>query len=67
VNLQETVYSVDVYTYQVDLHELPSGIFGILHMPAALSVQIHDWEVTSEPGGSAHVSHNRNIRVLFHS
>lgn len=35
VNLQETVYIVDQYTYQVDLHELPSGIFCILHMPAA--------------------------------
>jgi len=67
VNLQETAYNVDGYTYPVDIRELPSGIFGILPMPAALSVQIHDWEVTSEPGGSANVSHNRNIRALFHS
>jgi hypothetical protein len=35
VNLQETVYNVDGYTYQVDLRELPSGIFGTLHTPAA--------------------------------
>jgi hypothetical protein len=65
VNLQETVYIVDGYTYQVDLHELPSGIFGILHMPAVQSVQIHDWEVKSAPGGSAYVSHNRYIKVLW--
>jgi hypothetical protein len=65
VNLQETVYNVEGYTYQVDLHELPSGIFGILHMPAVWSVQIHDWEVKSEPGGSAYVSHNIYITVLL--
>jgi hypothetical protein len=64
VNLQETVYNVDGYTYPVDLHELPSGIFGILHTPAAQSVQIHDWEAKSEPGGSAYVSHNRKIRAF---
>lgn len=63
VNLQETVYNVEGYTYRVDLHELPSGIFGILHMPAVRSVQIHDWEVKSEPGGSAYVSHNIYITV----
>jgi hypothetical protein len=62
-NLQETVYNVEGYTYRVDLHELPSGIFGILHMPAVQSVQIHDWEVKSEPGGSAYVSHNIYITV----
>lgn len=63
MNLQETVYNVEGYTYRVDLHELPSGIFGILHMPAVRSVQIHDWEVKSEPGGSAYVSDNIYITV----
>jgi hypothetical protein len=63
VNLQETVYNVEVCTYQVDLHELPSGIFGILHMPVARSVQIHGWEVKSEPGGPVYVSHITYITV----
>jgi hypothetical protein len=62
-NLQETAYNVEGCTYQVDRHEPPSGIFGILRMPAVRSVQIHDWEVKSEPGESVYVSHTTYITV----
>jgi hypothetical protein len=63
VNLQEIAYIVEGCTYQVHHHELPSGTFDILHMPAVKSVQIHGWEVKSEPGGSVYVSHNRYINL----